>query len=362
MQTVYHANMLHAFAGMRCALGDTYMARTYVNDKGSTRKTVDVVPAVVNSHYYEFLVAGIPVYYQAGGSTTAALIRDGLLAHARSLLELEKLATFNPNSTNVRVRARQQGYDLSITESNAQLSLSTVVAHEASQAIPFGSAIVRRSGGSDKSCMLPTTPTAKVVRISVDAATNSKVYDFWLSIDLWGDVLVSITADGSATQAEIATAIAARVNAMPIPITAAVASSTYVDLTADVPGADFSIYELDDELSYTVTTANAKNQLLGVLERTPSSVDTFNADANNLGEAAPYHDLTVVSKGPMWVPVEQAVTPADPVYFRHTTGSGGTVLGRWRKDGDSGTADLVPSAAWRSSRDNGLAMVELNLP
>lgn len=364
MQTVYQANMLKAFAGMRAAIGDVYYTRTYVNDKGSTRKVVDVVPTVVNSHLYQFEVEGVAVYYQADASATAAEIRDGLIAYFRTLLELEKLATVNPNGNNVRVTARQAGYDLSVTESNAQLALSTVVAHAAAQAIPFGSAVVKRTGTgtNDKSCMLPSAPTAKVIRIAVTAATNDKKYEFWVRIPGLGSFYIDFTADGSATQAEIATGIAARVEAIAnLPVSAAVAASTNVDLTSDVPGVDFFVDELDAELTQTTTTENVSLHLLGVVERTPSIVSPTNADPNNLGEAAPYNDLTVISRGPVWVATEQVVTPTDPVYYRHTAGSA-SVLGRFRKDSDSGTANLIESASWRTTSQNGLAIVDLNLP
>jgi hypothetical protein len=59
---------------------------------------------------------------------------------------------------------------------------------------------------------------------------------------------------------------------------------------------------------------------------------------------------SILAEGPAYVAVEQSVTPSDPVYVRHTSdGGSNTVLGKFRKDSDSGRARLVKGARFVSS-------------
>ncbi len=63
--------------------------------------------------------------------------------------------------------------------------------------------------------------------------------------------------------------------------------------------------------------------------------------------------------GRIWVLPEQAVTPNDPVYWRHT----GVGVGRFRIDDATTDADQVPEARWlTSSAADEPALLEINLP
>lgn len=56
----------------------------------------------------------------------------------------------------------------------------------------------------------------------------------------------------------------------------------------------------------------------------------------------------VVVRGPIYVAVEEAVAPGDPVFCRFTTGTG-TQKGAFRRSSDSGTAFRVAGARWLTS-------------
>jgi hypothetical protein len=74
-------------------------------------------------------------------------------------------------------------------------------------------------------------------------------------------------------------------------------------------------------------------------------------------------EASVLSKGRIWVRVEEAVAPGDGVFFRHTAGGGGSVIGYFRNDADTATCDQVDAARWiKGSAGAGLALLELNLP
>ncbi len=77
-----------------------------------------------------------------------------------------------------------------------------------------------------------------------------------------------------------------------------------------------------------------------------------------IGDSVP-----VVKKGRVWVNVEEAVTPASPVFVRFAAGSFPT-LGAFRASADTATAVALPSAKFINSQATigGLVQVEVNFP
>ncbi|PSO85606.1 MAG: hypothetical protein BRC41_08215 [Cyanobacteria bacterium QH_9_48_43] len=67
-------------------------------------------------------------------------------------------------------------------------------------------------------------------------------------------------------------------------------------------------------------------------------------------------------RGVVYVVPEEAVTPADDVYYRHTANGGNTEIGRFRTDGDSSNATQITSASFLASASAGdIVPLELNL-
>jgi hypothetical protein len=78
----------------------------------------------------------------------------------------------------------------------------------------------------------------------------------------------------------------------------------------------------------------------------------------------PKYAVSVLTKGRIYVVVEEAVTPASAVFVRFAAGVGGTQLGAFRASADTATASAAP-AGWRyrsSAAIGGIAELELNLP
>lgn len=70
----------------------------------------------------------------------------------------------------------------------------------------------------------------------------------------------------------------------------------------------------------------------------------------------------LLRKGRIWVVVEEAVTPADDVFLRHTINAA-LVPGSWRIDADTARADQITQARWlTSAAAAGLAQLEVNYP
>lgn len=86
-------------------------------------------------------------------------------------------------------------------------------------------------------------------------------------------------------------------------------------------------------------------------------------DSSGVAQHVAYSAVPVLARGRVWVKTEQAVTPADPVYVRHTVGAGGTAVGQARKDADTSKADALARARFLTAASAGaLVQVEINLP
>lgn len=70
-----------------------------------------------------------------------------------------------------------------------------------------------------------------------------------------------------------------------------------------------------------------------------------------------------ISRGKVWVTVEDAVTAGSQAYARHTANGGNTQRGAFRSDADSSNAAAVTGCRFLTSTSGGgLALVDLNLP
>lgn len=108
---------------------------------------------------------------------------------------------------------------------------------------------------------------------------------------------------------------------------------------------------------------NGSSVPIGVLSHT-HSVDPGQVAASPAGSGVPPKYLgNVLKRGRIMVQVEEAVTPASPVFVRHTAGAGGTQKGAFRA-----SADTASAVAWTAARfltsaaAQGVAVLEVNLP
>ena len=72
---------------------------------------------------------------------------------------------------------------------------------------------------------------------------------------------------------------------------------------------------------------------------------------------------TLIREGELWVFVEGTILVTDDVFCRHTAGGGGSVIGAFRKDADTATADNITGVSWlQGTTTAGIALLQLNLP
>lgn len=145
----------------------------------------------------------------------------------------------------------------------------------------------------------------------VDNVDVTTVADDTLYTVTINDVPFSITSDGSATDTEIRDALIAGINAGSEPVTAAPGGSSDLDITADVPGAAFTI-TVTANLTNTQTRANVTeagsqfNGLHEVLSTPTAPTFTYAIDAGTLEPA----EGTLTFDGTTPIPVESVDTGA----------------------------------------------------
>lgn len=358
-------NMPIGFPGMRCAVGP-YDASTYRNDKGALPMVSDITIVAANSTDYGFTINGYQIEYTSDAAATIPEIRDGLIAAARQIQDLEDVVGFQPSGQKIRVTALVPGtaFVYGETPADGNLSVAAVQANGTLEAVPFGLALVQatHAGAGDKSASLPGNAVAQVQDITI-TAVNDKLYTVALSIihPDYGPLSVSAsyTADSSATATEIQTgllaALAQRADLANI-ATVAAESTDQIRVTSAVPGTPVTISEGNTSLAVEEVTANTGNVFVGIAERSRSDVAPDNTYVHD--RYPPKSLMTVGERGAYLVRAETDVDKWDAAYFRHTASGVNTTLGAWRNDSDSGTAARASKSFFRTSGTAG-SLVEL---
>lgn len=174
-QTVYQ-DQLPAFPGL--LVGFHHKIKTGVNDTGAVRQVDDIqVTAAVDSTAYQFEVNGIAIGFTSGVGATVTTIRDGLLAAARAIQELEGIVTFNPTGTDsIRITSAIPGTGFTTTETDVNLGApSTVTANVATVVLPFGHGVVRRTTGANvtsKSVAIPSGTGQDIMGVTARIHSN----------------------------------------------------------------------------------------------------------------------------------------------------------------------------------------------
>jgi hypothetical protein len=137
---------------------------------------------------------------------------------------------------------------------------------------------------------------------------------------------------------------------------------TLAATTANVTGNPiaFGSGVVDGDADDTTQLPSATGfRFIGVAARDQSE-QAIITGVNNYSEG---EAVGVFKRGRIWVEVEEAVTPSDDVYLRHTV-NGSLDPGGWRTDADSAKADNV--STWvkyvTSASAGELAKIDVNLP
>lgn len=226
--------------------------------------------------------------------------------------------------------------------------------------IPIGRGVAKVVG-EDMAVRLPLQ-NQSTVTLDADLVTSNDI-----DITLNGTALATIPFNTSHLQtmqdikaaleavAEIDTAIISGTNDRVLTITAEQGEVAVVNSFVVTNGASQA----------TATIVNdTQDSFYGVALRTQNKENLKNATGSD--GAAPYDDgdaVSLLTRGRVYVKVENAVDSDDPVYLRFVPGTSSELVGQFRKDDDGGDAFLVPDSRWIFGAEAGeLAVLEINMP
>lgn len=131
------------------------------------RITVDTA---ANSTAYTVTINGVPISFTSDANATKEEIRDGLVAaiNAEGFVNSEVTASNGPTTDTLDVTADTAGTPFTLTESDANLSTSTITANVTGNPVPFGRGLAR--GGSAGLAVLPSSTGFVFEGVSVNRA------------------------------------------------------------------------------------------------------------------------------------------------------------------------------------------------
>ena len=223
----------------------------------------------------------------------------------------------------------------------------------------------------------------------VPAVVNNHAYTVTIN-----GIPVSFTSGGAATAANVRDGIIAAIQAIAgaLALVTPTASGNNVRLTEVAPAAGaVTIAGADGSTTITPVAAHVSSQplppgiavakggsgdqdlrlmsvtgdqILGVVLYSPQAIqeDVFGVGSNVL--YGPNSIVPVMTRGAVWVMVEESVTPLSPVFVRFSPRGVNVQVGGFRASADAGpNAVAWPLATYRSTASAGqLARLEINTP
>lgn len=365
-QTQYGGNLARGYPGQLYGDPSLHAIRSVVNDTGAVRQvdTITVSTAVGSTTTYTFTIDGVTVSFTSD-SSSKTVIRDGLIAAVREIVDFEGLLAANPSSTDkLTLTALVPGTGFTTAESDSNLALANTQANVARLNIPFGRGVVFRH-----------VPQSWAVTIST--AADSTAY----AITIAGVTVTITSGSSSATKTEIRDALIAEAVRLQGDglglahlrglIVLDTLSTDGLTVTILQPGLDVTVAEADSNIATPVEVASATDTgasdesvelpgseydlFAGVIVRSHSNVGSPVA-SGNVAVLAPGQDGSACYRGPIYVETTGTVRRGDKVFMIF---SGASNLGKFTNSEASGTARAIPATFDESRTGAGLVRIDL---
>jgi len=230
------------------------------------------------------------------------------------------------------------------------IDTTSVLSYNAAEAIQFGFGLVQ--GASANQARLAAKNLATVT-FDADFVTDNEIV-----VDVNGVTVgpVIFDTDQATTIAALAAAISAleNVNAVVSGVRELSVTRTDGEVIVDNIAVTAGASQANGSVAYS-----AENKFIGV------AIATQAMEQNLSGEAfySATQTVSVLTRGRIYVYVEQDVTVRDSVFLRHTANGAGLVPGQFRKDADSNNAVEISGARFITDAAAGsVAVLEINLP
>jgi hypothetical protein len=252
-------------------------------------------------------------------------------------------------------------HTFAVTGSGASIAETTAAAE--AQTIAFGFGCVRvepgdytQPGNVHQVKRPEAGDFAGGVAILTFTEANSQPYGVGFSVD-GVDYSRSVTSDGSATKAEIATLLQAALNGVG-GVVAAVVSTEKLSLTGPA-GSDFRLGSLTSAGGGAIAVESFTAAEMPMILVAEASSRYCVTDANGRNAYDGNSVMTCGRDGRWHVYTEAQAQPGNPVYMRIAASGGLTLLGAFSPT--SGTGKIkVPGATWHKPVSAGQAIIQLN--
>jgi hypothetical protein len=338
------------------------------------------VDTATNGATYTISVEGRTITYVADGSTSTSEISAGLAAAIQADPLAYAACTVSDGGGTVVITGRVPGYALTVSESDAKLSLAETTSEDSADSIDFGDAVIFSSAAASN--YFVARADGAYLTTQVDTITFSNTYSAGEVISAW----VEVPGYPRATAAVIAatdldTSLAALVTALNASIDALIGSSgavtaayttsgNIITLTAQQAGKAFkaSFTATTNTFTHTSTASNALTDAAKVFAgialrkvdvRTPETAtvrQTLTSYAPNEGVAVANEARVIVASS------ANPNTLTDAVWL----GLSGSERGKLFTAAAASRVLLPPEKArWnrpqRSGDTDGIAVVSLNV-
>ncbi len=332
-------------------------------DPQAVQSVVVAVSAATNAKTYTITINSVPVSYLSGTGATRQQIADGLVAAVDNEPAVSGVVLASSGTNEFTVASRAVGLSFTLTENDAQLSLSSTAGALASP-VPFGRLVLLDAAREQACRILSASAFTGRVAVFTPTAVNSTLYQIRLAA-AGQTYTVQYTSDGSATAQEIVEGLAANAAAganatLALFVTASEDNAT-LTLTA-INGADFDILSVSPAASLAITSDTAGTTLAGLAGGVAIRTDALEvASQDGVDGYGPNSVCAIRKRGEARVYSEDATAPGGQVFVRVAASGADTEIGRFRATASAGCV-LLPQARWQTARNGqNLAIVSLNI-
>lgn len=288
----------------------------------AAKVTTIVVDTAANSTAYAFTFEGETITYTSDGSATKPEISAGLKAAFDANPIARGVASVADDGVDtLTITGLSAGYDYAISESDANLTLSTVTAAASASAVSPGVLCAAISADSDG---VPVGGAAK------SSLLTAQVDSYVITYDASVDINVTVEVDGIPYLAQhtmatdLATsgaAIAAQLNAvLPANTVLAAFDTDTLTLTSEVAGKPFVSgvgFGPGRDTGAATRTSNAGVSTDITRAAAGVSIRRLDEEAASIGASytiAALAGVEVLTDGEIWVSSSESVSFGDPVY------------------------------------------------
>lgn len=238
----------------------------------------------------------------------------------------------------------------------ADMGEREVLSYKAEEAIPFGRGLARSANTAARGARLPLLNQIDLV-FSADLVSSNSVAGTVNGTALTATVYATSHA---ATMAAIATKIEA-IDGVASATVGGANDRTITVLAED--GTAISASGFVVTLGASQATVTQTNTTTDVFQGVSGAKANVEQAADGTVQYAQEDAVNVVTKGRVYVLVDQTVTPTDTPYVRYTAGAGNSVRGSFRKDADTDKAVVASRCRFlEGATAGGFALLEVNLP